>query len=95
MKRPTKTKVNKGPENPHSRKDRAEKTQKFISDCEASLIRLIDQKSRETRVTWCDLFSELQERFTLLRRTYPNHKGKVIIAIHNVEEALKKVQMSV
>lgn len=94
MKRPTKVKVNNGPVNPHSRKERAEKAQKFITDCENSLIRLIEQRSIEKGVTWMDLFNELQERFTLLRRTYPDHKGKVGIAVHNVEAALKMVRMS-
>lgn len=91
MKRPSRTKVNKGPVHPRNRKERAEKAEKFIQDCEQSLIRLIDQRSREEGVTWTALELELRERFALLRHTYPDHKGKIAIAVSNVEKALRLV----
>lgn len=83
MKRPTKTKPNVGPKNPRNRKEKAVKAQEFISQCEQALIRFIE------------LEIELRERFILLRRQYPDHKGKVAVAIHNVELALSKVKEEV
>lgn len=38
-----------------------------------------------------DLEKELRQRFELLRTTYPHHKGKVAVAVHNVELALAKI----
>jgi len=92
MKRPTKTKPNLGSKNPRNRKEKVIKIQEFISQCEQSLIRLIDQRSHDKNCTWLDLEKELQERFALLKRTYPDHKGKVRVAVHNVELALAKVK---
>ena len=92
MKRQTKKKVNAGPKNPHNRKEAKAKAEEFIKNCEASLIRFIDQTIQEKRLTWLDLGKELQERYILLRKTYPNHKGKVAIAVHNVELALKSIR---
>ena len=85
------TKVNKGPKNPRNRKELAEKAQVFITECEKSLIRVLEQKLREEKCSWLDLEKELEARFVLLRFTYPNHKGKIAVAIHNVELALAKV----
>jgi 3-dehydroquinate dehydratase len=92
MKRPTKQKVNNGPATPRNRAEKKKKAQEFITECEKSLIRLIEQKSREKGCKWTDLELELRHRFTLLKKSYPNHKGKVAIAVHNVEEALKVVR---
>lgn len=47
MKRATRTKVNNGPKNPRNRKEQAEKAQVFITECEKSLIRVLEQKSQE------------------------------------------------
>lgn len=91
MKRPTKIKQNHGPKNPHSRKERAEKKEKFIADIEQHLIRLIDKRSKEPGADWAALSKELEERSDLLRRTYPDRKGEIIIAARNIELALHKV----
>ena len=93
MKRPTKTKPNVGPKHPRNRKEKATKAQEFINQCEQSLIRLIGQVSLQGDITWLDLEKELQGRFTLLKKTYPDHKGKIRVAVHNVELALSKVKM--
>lgn len=87
-----KLKENKGPKNPRHRSEKKKAAQEFIDQCEKSLIRLIVQKSREVDCTWLDLEKELRERFHLLRKTYPDHKGKVGIAVHNVELALSLVR---
>jgi len=92
MKRPTKRRENKGPKTPRNRAEKKKAAQEFIDQCEKSLIRLIDQRSREVDCTWLDLEKELRERFYLLKKTYPNHKGKVGIAVHNVELALSLVR---
>jgi hypothetical protein len=93
MKRPSKHKLNVGPKNLRNRKEKTAKAQEFIAQCEQSLIRLIEQKALQGAVTWLDLEKELRERFYLLRETYPDHKGKVAVAVHNVELALSKVKM--
>jgi hypothetical protein len=92
MKRPTKHKINDGPATPRNRAEKKKKAQEFIADCEKSLIRLIVQKSREKECRWIDLEQELHHRSALLRKSYPNYKGRVSIAVRNVEQALKTTE---
>lgn len=88
MKRNTIKKVNKGPSNPASREDRKEKAHKFIADCEASLIRLIDQEAKVPGRTWPQLYQILDDKVDQLLHTYKDHRGKIIIASSNVRKAL-------
>lgn len=91
MKRPTKQRVNNGPVTPRNRAEKKRLAQELITACEKTLIRLIDQKSHEKGCQWTDLEQELRHRFSLLKKSYPNHKGKIAVAVHNVEQALKVV----
>lgn len=74
------------------RKAIKEKKQKFIEDCEQSLIRILDISAKDGSVlTYPELEAILNERSVLLKRTYPQYSGAVIMAVNNVRIALHKV----
>lgn len=91
MKRPTKPKVNNGPANPRHRAEAKVKAEKFIADCEASLIQLVEQESRKPKASWPEIYQIFDDKIEQLQHTYPTHRGKIIIAAKNVRKALDKV----
>ena len=91
MKRQTKKKANVGPKNPKNRKEAREASTKFISDCEQSLIKVIDETARECK-GWEELDKAVETRINLLKKTYYDRVAKVILAANNVRRAYFQVK---
>jgi hypothetical protein len=67
------------------------KAEKFIKDCEASLVRLLDQESNKPGISWADVYLIFDNKIQQLLNTYKDHRGKILIASANVRKALDLV----
>ena len=75
-----------------NRATRKAETDKFITDCEQSLIRLIKQEASMIESTWPKVYEAFNKKAEqlLTNPIYKDRKGYIILAINNVRDALHK-----